>query len=161
MAGSTSDGKTPSWAKAGHISQGYSPTNLWPHVRKTETCWYWTGAVKNNGYGEVEIQGEDRQLAVHRVTYEMAKGRIPDGMVIDHLCRNTVCVNPDHMEVVTNTENLRRGNGFNGVNARKTHCIRGHPLSGDNVYIWLKNGRECRGCKACKRERYWRKKNPN
>lgn len=84
-------------------------------------CWGWTGS-RVKGYGRFHYHGRDRMA--HRVAFEWSGGVIPDGMVIDHLCRNRGCVNPAHMEVVTVTENTLRGESFSAVNARKTHCAR-------------------------------------
>ncbi len=90
-------------------------------------------------------------MYAHRWAYEQARGAIPDGMHLDHLCRNTLCVNPDHLQAVTARENLRRGVGFAGTNARKTRCPAGHPYSGDNVYIRPASG--SRVCVTCRRQR--------
>ncbi|MEE8234211.1 MAG: HNH endonuclease signature motif containing protein [Gammaproteobacteria bacterium] len=96
----------------------------------------------------------------HRVSYEMENGLVPKGLELDHLCRVRNCVNPQHVEPVTHKENCQRGEV--GINhRRKTHCNRGHPYSGDNLYIVPKNGK--RGCKTCSREnlRKWRAKQKN
>lgn len=109
-------------------------------------CWLWTGRVTRR-YGTV-WDGQ-AQVPAHRATYSLIKGPIPAGLVIDHLCRNRICVNPDHLEPVTNKENVLRGTGISAANARKTHCKNGHELSGDNLVQWkLKRGmRECRACR--------------
>jgi hypothetical protein len=86
---------------------------------------------------------------VHRVAYELAKGPIPAGMQIDHLCRVLTCCNPAHLEAVTPRTNVRRSNSTAGINARKTHCSRGHPLdlASDNCrYSEKYNTRFCRAC---------------
>lgn len=93
-------------------------------------CWIWTGHLTPAGYGWFSVgtrKGGVRKAAMtHRLSYERHRGPIPHGMVLDHLCRNRSCANPDHLEPVTMKENLLRGNGFSGVNSRKTHCSRGH-----------------------------------
>ncbi|WP_086565314.1 HNH endonuclease signature motif containing protein [Streptomyces africanus] len=103
-------------------------------------CWIWTGST-NGKYGRV-----GKQYA-HRLAYESAKGPIPDGLQIDHLCRNTVCVNPDHLEAVTGRVNLLRSRGFAARQAAQTDCIHGHPLSGPNLYVDKRGRRHCRECR--------------
>lgn len=124
------------------------PTALerfWSKVEKTDTCWNWTGASIRGGYGML-LWRERRRLA-HRISYEIAHGDpVPDGLTVDHLCRNPRCVNPDHLEVVTNRENVLRGAGPTAINARKTHCVNGHALEGDNLLQRSDGGRRCREC---------------
>ena len=115
-------------------------------------CWIGQLSKFPAGYGN--RQG----TPAHRLYYEELVGPIPEGLVTDHLCRNRDCVNPGHLEPVTNRENILRGEGITAQNARKTHCKRGHPLSGDNLYIDPSTGgRVCRVCrssvvrKRCKR----------
>jgi len=116
-------------------------------------CWQWTGRLTPDGYGHSFIDGKLRMA--HRVVYERAIGPIPPGLQLDHLCRNRGCVNPYHMQPVTQRENALRGNGFSGVNARKTHCPRGHKFSEENTYRSPKGGRFCRACRrTSNRERY-------
>lgn len=119
------------------------PERFWAKVEKTETCWIWLGRKTHDGYGTVWFDG--RQHVVHRIAYEMHAGPIPDGLQIDHVCRNRSCVNPAHMEPVTQRENIRRGVSPAGLNARKTHCKRGHEFTPDNTGI-VKRGRYCRTC---------------
>lgn len=94
-------------------------------------CLVWTGCRNDRGYGRIEVEGRNR--GAHRVHYEMVKGPVPEGLQLDHLCRNPACVNPDHLEPVTPRENSMRGFGVQRVNAEKTHCLRGHPLTGNNI----------------------------
>jgi hypothetical protein len=82
---------------------------FWTKVdRRADGCWQWTASVTSKGYGMVSVSGTSRRA--HRVAYELLIRRIPEGLQIDHLCRNTSCVNPAHMELVTAAENLRRAN---------------------------------------------------
>ena len=109
------------------------------YIDASGDCWEWTGNVSSAGYGRVGIRG--RYLLAHRVIWKALVGPIPVGLQIDHLCRNTTCVNPDHLEPVTHTVNLRRGSSANG---RKTHCKNGHPFNRKNTYIDPTNGgRQC------------------
>jgi HNH endonuclease len=78
---------------------------FWTKVDKTDKCWNWKGCLRN-GYGLVKMKGKMRQAS--RVAFELVKGEIPDGLEIDHICQNTLCVNPDHLEAVTHRENVRR-----------------------------------------------------
>jgi len=120
---------------------------FWAKVRKGDICWNWTAAKMPAGYGLFGV-GRRRPEYAHRFSYELAFGPIPQGMVIDHLCRNTSCVNPDHLEVVTHRENSLRGNGSPALNARKTHCIHGHEFTPENTYRYPHGGRKCRTCIA-------------
>lgn len=92
-------------------------------------CWTWTGSLRQ-GYGQISIRTETGRTTAgaHRVAYELAVGPIPVGLEPDHLCRNTVCVNPDHLELVTRKVNILRGEGPAAVNARKRHCASGHQI---------------------------------
>jgi len=117
-------------------------------ITKTENCWIWNGHLVS-GYAYVRFKDKSRR--VHRVVYEALKGPIPDGLVLDHLCRNPACVNPDHLEPVTQQTNVLRGNGIPVQNAQKTHCKYGHPLFGPNLWYNVKAGE--RQCRTCMRER--------
>lgn len=108
-------------------------------------CWLFTGSLNHQGYGV--LSPDLRPRIAHRFTYEVLVGSIPQGLTLDHLCRNRACVNPAHMEPVTMRENTLRGNGRSAVNARKTHCPRSHPLSGDNLYLSAEGERHCRQCR--------------
>ena len=123
---------------------------FWSNVRKTETCWLWQGR-KVRGYGLMWADGHDVQ--VHRWSYERFVGPIPDGLVIDHLCRNPSCVNPQHLEPVTSlTNTMRSPIAPAAINARKTHCIHGHPFTGENLIVW-RGKRACRECKRASDQR--------
>ncbi len=130
---------------------------FWEKVDTSGDCWEWLGSITNRGYGQFMAQ---RKLKVaHRASYELLVGEIPKGLVIDHLCRNRSCVNPKHLEPVTSKENLMRGFGAPAINARKTHCWRGHPFTEYNT-LKMPGGRACRECKNWRLRKYWRAKHP-
>lgn len=119
-----------------------------------DECIEFPGA-RVNGYGVCYYQG--RQQRAHRISYEMAVGPIPDGLVIDHLCRNRACIRPGHLEAVTQRENILRGTAPSAAYAVATHCKSGHQLSGDNLILRSSRksgGRECRACKRGADARY-------
>lgn len=128
-------------------------------VMGPDGCWIWTGATIR-GYGEVmtgsRAEGTKRPLLTHRVTYEHFSGPIPDGLELDHLCRQPLCCNPAHLEPVTHRENMLRGVGtIAAVNAAKTHCPHGHPYSPENTAVWADGQRRCRACRNARhREAY-------
>lgn len=107
-------------------------------------CWEWTKGQRGAGYGSFRLDG--RPQRAHCVAYEWANGPVPDGMELDHLCRNRICVRPSHLEAVTHRENLLRGEGFAALNARRTHCHAGHPFDETNTYIDRRGERVCRTC---------------
>lgn len=111
----------------------------------TSGCWLWTAATDPKGYGRVGIPGTRRAGLAHRIIYELLVGPIPDGLEMDHLCRNTSCVSPWHLEPVTRLVNVRRGNGGQYW-ATKTECPKGHPYDEANTSINGRGSRECRIC---------------
>ena len=106
-------------------------------------CWLWLGAT-SKGYGTINVSGKN--VRVHRFVYEAMRGPIPPGLFTDHLCRVRCCINPDHMEPVTNKENVLRGIGRTAVNARKKYCKNGHPFDENNTFK-VRKGRECHKCR--------------
>lgn len=119
---------------------------IWPRIIILENgCWQWTGSKTTGGYGNLNI-GDRNYDYVHRVVYEMCIGKIPDGLTIDHLCRNRSCINPRHLEAVTNKVNILRGNSWWAIQVRKTHCILGHPFSPENTVRDRDGARNCRRC---------------
>lgn len=110
-------------------------------------CYLFSGSrtkASTHFYGRVSMGG--RRVRVHRAVYEAANGPIAPGLTVDHLCGNTLCVNPFHLEAVSSRENTMRGVGPSAINARKTHCKRGHELSGQNLLPPRNGWRECRKC---------------
>lgn len=157
----------------GHYPRPTLEERFWPRVEKLPDgqCWLWKGLTLSSGYGQIAVgsrsDGDYRAWLVHRLAYEWMVGPIPDGLSIDHLCHTRNCVNPAHLEPVTRGENnIRDGTPWRANAAiaakrrKQTHCLRGHPLSGDNLYI-PKNGlpttnkRICKTCKAGYKTHQW------
>jgi hypothetical protein len=136
---------------------------FWRRVDKGDGtgCWLWTGYLDPDGYGMFPLEHR-RPVLVHRYAFTLLMGPIPDGLTLDHVrangCISTACVKaiadehgPAHLEAVTNHENLLRGNGFVGINARKTHCKRGHPFDDANTHVNRAGSRECLACRRLRR----------
>jgi hypothetical protein len=117
-------------------------------------CWVWQGDKGDRGYGR--FKSEKRRFAAHRWSYEHFVGPIPDGLVLDHLCRVHACVNPAHLEAVTQQENTHRGVSPVAVHAKQTICTNGHDLSEPHA-VWI-DRHGWRVCRACDRERKERKR---
>jgi hypothetical protein len=146
-------------------------TRILRRARATkEGCWVWTGKKTPGGYGQIQAGGRGSGMAyVHRITYEIFVAPIRAGLRIDHTChtkalqdgtcaggvtcRHRACVNPSHLQAVTQRENLLRGNTGPAANAAKTHCIKGHPFSGPNLILRKSGVRECRTCANARRRK--------
>jgi hypothetical protein len=114
----------------------------------------WVGAIDKHGYGRCTVWSDGRsysQLA-HRVAYALCVTQPEAGKELDHLCRNTACVNPWHLEQVTGRENKMRSNNWAGLKARQTHCIRGHEFTSANTYHRQRASYVSRICRTCARE---------
>lgn len=120
-------------------------------VEAPDGCWIWTSAVVQGRYGKMWVSG--KMMRAHRASYIAFKGPIPDGLVLDHLCRNRLCVNPDHLEAVTTAENLRRGTAPSALLRGSTHCRHGHQYTPNNTYFGSDGVRQCRECRKAANQR--------
>lgn len=128
---------------------------FWPKVSRVgeSECWEWIAGRNRSGYGIFRVGGAGTSpVNAHRVAYEILRGAIPQGLDLDHLCRNRGCVNPAHLEPVTRKVNTLRGSGPTAINAARTHCHRGHEFTPQNT-IAHPLGRNCRECRRLQRSR--------
>ncbi len=109
-------------------------------------CWRWTGPTRG-GYGYIKYGGKIQ--STHRLAYELWAGPVPEGLDLDHLCRNRACFNPEHLDPVTHRENALRGVSMVAENARKTHCKHGHEFTPENI-VPVGGGQPGRKCRACR-----------
>ena len=124
------------------------PARFWDKVlpEPNTGCWLWTAALSVDGYGIIRYEGQTRQS--HRVAYETLVSPVPDGLQLDHRCRQRSCANPAHLEPVTKEENHRRGLG-----SAQPVCRRGHPRSPENLRVEANGVRRCRPCDAIRQRR--------
>ncbi len=135
--------------------------NIWehPYVTKVKgSCWLWGGAKNRKGYGMVSKKFFGGQQYVHRVSYLQAIGFIPPGILVCHHCDTPSCLNPEHLFLGTNSENqidsVKKGRHWS---TRKTHCLKGHSLTGGNLYVCPRGFRECKTCRRASVRRHKKK----
>jgi hypothetical protein len=125
--------------------------SFWSRVEvpyQPSCCWEWTGPKNKDGYGRSTYWIGYKNVArmAHRLAYTLLIGEIPDGLTLDHLCRNRCCVNPDHLQPATLKVNTLRGQTIPARHAKKTHCIHGHEFNFENTYVNRLGHRVCRVC---------------
>jgi len=140
------------------LTQQQREASFWSRVDADGDCWLWVGPVNKlrGGYGIVST-GHKGQARAHRMAWELLVGPIPPGLKLDHRCRNPPCVNPDHLEPVTDAVNIRRGVAAAVTRRRRaavTKCKRGHPFDESNTYIAPDGWRECKKCRRAAVDRY-------
>lgn len=119
-------------------------------------CWEWSLCTdRATGYGVTRHGG--KKVNAHRLSYELFVGPIPEGLCLDHLCRNRLCINPQHLEAVTTRVNIIRGESPSAINAAKTHCKKGHEFTGENL-VFDGEKRRCRICTNTEARDRWRAK---
>ena len=123
-------------------------------IDRSGECWLWRSTLDAHGYGRFGVAGatrrEWRTFLAHRVSYETYVGPIPEGLDLDHLCRVRECVNPDHLEPVTRSENLRRSPRMGDASLAKTHCPSGHGYTAENTRVSKSGARNCRTCERAR-----------
>jgi len=126
---------------------------FWAKVDKSGDCWLWIGATNKGGYGSLTINR--KTYGAHRIAIQLAGIEIPPGLHVDHKCRNRLCVNPDHLRLVTPRQNvLENSMGLAALNAAKTHCPKEHPYTPENVYLY-RGRRYCRKCSSDRLHKRW------
>lgn len=133
-------------AQANHLAVSFED-KIERQAARQGDCLVWTGHRYPNGYACIPWRG--KQVLGHRLSYEQQVGPIPEGLVLDHLCRNKACINPAHLEPVTSGENTRR--------AMRTHCVNGHEFTPENTYKPADGKRYCRECRRRRVREYQRK----
>lgn len=124
---------------------------------QTNGCWIWTGAISSNGYGVIARSGHNL-VGAHRISHELFNGPIPKGCEIDHLCRNRACVNPNHIEAVSHSLNVIRGDSPTAQRRRSGFCVRGHEMTPENRDT---KKRRCLVCQREKAQERWSRTHPN
>lgn len=136
------DNATPSQERLDQFEAKFMPEPM-------SGCWLWIGAIQSKGYGNYQSR------LAHRVSYERSVGKIPDGLTLDHRCRVTSCVNPAHLTPMTQKKNNSLGYSPTALNARKTHCSKGHEFTPENTRGVVRDDGNRRYCKTC--NQIWKK----
>jgi len=132
---------------------------FWSRVDKHASptgCWIWTAGKLASGYGS--FRTNNKAVVAHRYSYEQLVGPVAPGLQIDHICRNRTCVNPDHLEPVSQRTNLLRGISPPAVNARKSRCPKGHEFTSENTYRYPNGHRKCKQCRDSYKREYDRRR---
>ena len=125
------------------VEQFQNRKKIRKRMKAVGDCWEWQGYVNNQGYGVINV---DKPILAHRMSYTAFVGEIPEGKVLDHICRNRKCVNPAHLRILTIGENVLCGETIAAKKKAQTHCIHGHPFDDENTYFY-KGRRQCRTCR--------------
>lgn len=139
--------------------QGWSQERFWQRVEKTSECWIWRGSLTRQGYGQFGY-APGKTGRAHKLAWEWQNGSVPEGLVLDHLCRNRACVRPEHLEPVTPRTNALRGIGPTAINSRKRFCNQGHEFTAENTMRGSKGERICRVC-SYRKASEWGRSNRN
>lgn len=115
-------------------------------------CWQWIGGVNSSGYGQFYIERQPHRS--HIISYRLIVGKVPEGLELDHLCRNRRCVRPTHLEPVTHRVNCLRGISPAAICAQKTECSKGHPFTVENTYVDRLGKRHCRTCRKAANKKW-------
>ena len=140
--------------------------NFWNKTKigAPDKCWNFFGTINSAGYGSLTIGSRTdksrQQIGAHRFSYYLSKGEIAKEMVIHHKCANTLCVNPNHLEQVTQSENVKKRINYVSPQSKKTHCPKGHEYSEKNTRIY-KGRRNCQECSRIACRNYYSLKNGN
>lgn len=135
------------------IAQKYKD-KIWTKVSKTKGCWEWSGRKTSKGYGRYAVYPNKAEYA-HRLVWVLCGNTIPKGLVLDHICKNRGCVNPNHLDLVTIRQNtLENSDSAPSKNIKKTHCKHGHKL-----VLKYESGRKCKECTIIKEKTRVRIKN--